>query len=78
MPAIRGQNSGVFSDLVKVWAMSVKAPRVMLNGLNLDSGCIMVEAMREDVTDAKRDSDEGLNSASPGPGRAGLFSHEIL
>lgn len=56
MPAIRGQNSGVFSDLVKVWAMSVKVPRVMLNGLNLDSGCTMVEAMTEDVTDAKRNS----------------------
>jgi hypothetical protein len=50
---MRGQNGGVFSDLIGKWLMPVKVPpleRVMLKDLNLEPGWVMVEAMAESVS----------------------------
>jgi hypothetical protein len=54
---MRGQKSGVLTDLVGKWVMPVKRPplkSVTLKALNFESGCVIADAMAENVTEVEQ------------------------
>jgi hypothetical protein len=54
---MRGQKSGVFTDLVGKWVMLVKRPplkSVTRKALNFESGRIIADAMAENVAEAEQ------------------------